>query len=69
MPPDLLELYESLRAKAGTGAAPLRARRCGACRLELDRAELSHIKASSPETVLRHEECGVIMVRTPESGL
>jgi uncharacterized protein len=69
IPPELLDLYESLRAKNGTGAAPLRARRCGACRLELDRAELSQIKAAPPETVLRHEECGVIMVRTPESGL
>lgn len=69
IPPELLDLYESLRAKNGTGAAPLRARRCGACRLELDRAELSQIKAAPPEAVLRHEECGVIMVRTPESGL
>lgn len=69
MPTELLELYESLRARNGTGAAPLRSRRCGACRLELDRSELSHIKAAAPQTVLRHEECGVIMVRTPESGL
>ncbi|MBO0849677.1 MAG: hypothetical protein J2P20_09460 [Pseudonocardia sp.] len=69
IPSELLDLYESLRAKNGVGAAPLRARRCGACRLELDRAELSHVKAAPPETVLRHEECGVIMVRTPESGL
>lgn len=69
IPPELADLYESLRAKNGTGAAPVRAGRCGACRLELDRAELSQIKAAPPDAVLRHEECGVIMVRTPESGL
>ena len=69
LPGELLALYEAGRAKRGVGAAPLRARRCGACRLELDRSEVSRIKAASPDTVLRHEECGVIMVRTPESGL
>jgi predicted nucleic acid-binding Zn-ribbon protein len=69
LPDDLLALYESLRAKTGTGAALLRARRCGACRLELDRSELGRVRAAAPETVLRHEECGVIMVRTSESGL
>jgi uncharacterized protein len=69
LPGELLALYETGRAKRGVGAAPLRARRCGACRLELDRSELSRVKAASPDTVLRHEECGVIMVRTPESGL
>jgi uncharacterized protein len=69
LPGELLALYEAGRARRGVGAAPLRARRCGACRLELDRSELSRVKAASPDTVLRHEECGVIMVRTPESGL
>jgi predicted nucleic acid-binding Zn-ribbon protein len=69
LPGELLALYEAGRAKRGVGAAPLRARRCGACRLELDRSEVSRVTAASPDTVLRHEECGVIMVRTPESGL
>jgi hypothetical protein len=69
LPAELLGLYEQGRAKRGVGAALLRARRCGVCRLELDRVELSRVKAAAPDTVLRHEECGVIMVRTAESGL
>ena len=69
LPADLLGLYETGRTKQGVGAALLRARRCGACRMELDRVEASRIKAAAPEAVIRHEECGVIMVRTAESGL
>jgi hypothetical protein len=69
LPADLLGLYENGRTKRGVGAALLRARRCGACRMELDRVELSRVKGAAPEAVLRHEECGVIMVRTAESGL
>lgn len=69
LPADLLKLYESLRAKGGVGAALLRARHCGACRLEIDRSEISQVKSAAPNEVLRHEECGVIMVRTSESGL
>lgn len=69
LPADLLGLYDKLREQTGTGAALLRARRCGACRLEVDRAELSSVKSAAPNAVLRHEECGVIMVRTSESGL
>ncbi|WP_028937170.1 zinc ribbon domain-containing protein [Pseudonocardia spinosispora] len=69
LPADLLALYESLRAKGGAGAALLRARHCGGCRLEVDRQELSQIKSAPANEVVRHEECGVIMVRTSESGL
>lgn len=69
LPGELVELYESLRTKHGVGAALLRARRCGACRLELDRSEVSHITSAPANQVVRHEECGVIMVRTSESGL
>ena len=69
LPAELLAVYERGRARRGVGAAPLRARRCGACRLELDTQELSHIRTAPPNEVLRHEECGVIMVRTSESGL
>jgi predicted nucleic acid-binding Zn-ribbon protein len=69
LPGELVTLYESLRAKRGIGAALLRVRRCGACRLELDRSELSQIKSAAPNEVVRHEECGVIIVRTSESGL
>lgn len=68
-PAELLALYDRIRAQKGTGAALLRARRCGACRLELDRSSISHIRDAAPDEVVRHDECGAILVRTPESGL
>jgi predicted nucleic acid-binding Zn-ribbon protein len=70
LPEDLLALYDKLRAaKGGVGAAALRARECGGCRLSLDPAELASIRAAAPDEVIRHEECQRILVRTPESGL
>jgi predicted nucleic acid-binding Zn-ribbon protein len=68
-PEPLLTLYDKVRASKGIGAALLRSRRCGACRLELDRSIISQIKATAPDEVVRCEECGAILVRTPESGL
>jgi hypothetical protein len=68
-PADLLTLYDKIRAQKGTGAALLRSRRCGACRLELDRSAIGHIKDAAPDEVVRCDECGAILVRTPESGL
>lgn len=68
-PSALLSIYERVREQRGTGAALLRARRCGGCRLELDRSALSAIKEAAADDVLRCEECGVILVRTAESGL
>ncbi|WGX99065.1 zinc ribbon domain-containing protein [Nocardioides sp. L-11A] len=70
IPADLLALYEKLRAsKGGIGVGALRARQCGGCQLTLDAGELAAIRATPAETVLRHEECQRILVRTPESGL
>ncbi len=70
LPEDLLALYDRLRAaKGGVGAAELRARQCGGCRLGLDNAELSRIRALPDEEVVRCEECQRILVRTGESGL
>ncbi|OLR90185.1 zinc ribbon domain-containing protein [Actinokineospora bangkokensis] len=69
LPEGLLALYERKRASRGTGAALLRARHCGACRLEIDRRELSRIKETAADEVVEHEECGAILVRTAESGL
>jgi uncharacterized protein len=69
LPADLLAEYERRRARGGTGAALLRERRCGACRLELDRTALSALRAAPPDEVAHCEECGVVLVRTPESGL
>jgi predicted nucleic acid-binding Zn-ribbon protein len=68
-PEALLGLYERVRSSKGIGAALLRARRCGACRIELDRSAISRITAAPADEVLTCEECGAIMVRTPESGL
>jgi predicted nucleic acid-binding Zn-ribbon protein len=68
-PAELLALYDRIRKQKGIGAALLRARRCGACRLELDRNAIAHIKETAPEEVVRCDECGAILVRTPESGL
>lgn len=69
LPDELLGLYERIRGHKGTGAALLTQRRCGACRLELDRTLLSRLRDAPPEEVHRCEECGAILVRTAESGL
>lgn len=70
LPSDLLALYDKLRAsKGGVGAAELRARQCGGCRLTLDNAELSQIRSAPSDLVVRCEECQRILVRTSESGL
>lgn len=69
LPADLLALYDRLREQHGIGAAELRAKQCGGCRLTVEPAELSRIRSAQSDEVIRHEECGVIMVRTAESGL
>jgi predicted nucleic acid-binding Zn-ribbon protein len=68
-PETLLGLYERVRKNKSIGAALLRARRCGACRIEVDRSAISRIAASAADEVVTCDECGAIMVRTPESGL
>jgi len=55
--------------KGGVGAAPLRARRCGGCSLELTAADLGAIAKAPTDEVLRCEECDRILVRTSESGV
>ncbi|MEV0095220.1 C4-type zinc ribbon domain-containing protein [Streptomyces sp. NPDC050738] len=70
IPADLLKLYDRLREKqGGIGAARLHQRRCEGCRLELDITEVNEIKASSPDTVVRCENCSRILVRTADSGI
>ncbi|ASR34369.1 hypothetical protein BAY61_04455 [Prauserella marina] len=68
-PEDLLKLYERVRQQKSIGAALLRARRCGACQLELDRSALADIKNAQADEVVRCDNCGAILVRTLESGL
>jgi predicted nucleic acid-binding Zn-ribbon protein len=69
LPTELVALYERIRARNGTGAALLREGRCGACRLELDRTAVGHLREAPADQVVRCEECGVVLVRTAESGL
>ncbi len=70
LPADLVALYDKLRAqKGGVGAAPLRARQCGGCRLAVDPLEVGAIRAAPADEVIRCEECQRILVRTAESGL
>lgn len=68
-PEELLAVYEKQRTQHGVGAALLQARRCGACRIELDRGEIARIAKTEPQVVVRCPECGAIMVRTKQSGL
>ena len=69
-PEDLLRLYDKLRAdNGGVGAGAIERGRCGGCRLDLMQNEKADIRAAAVDDVLRHEECGRIMVRTAESGL
>ena len=70
VPDDLRALYDKLRAaKGGVGAAPLRARRCEGCSLELTASDLGAVRAAPADEVVRCEECQRILVRTAESGL
>ncbi|MGZ4526705.1 MAG: zinc ribbon domain-containing protein [Mycobacterium sp.] len=61
--PALSALYEHQRAGGGPGAGPLLGRRCGACRLEIDRGEMSRISAAAEDDVMRCPECGAILLR------
>lgn len=65
---ELLALYERQRASAGVGAGPLRGGQCGACRIEIDRGELSRISAAEPEQVLHCPECSAILLRVKDFG-
>ncbi|KOU53479.1 zinc ribbon domain-containing protein [Streptomyces sp. NPDC060334] len=70
MPEALMALYEKIRVKqGGVGAARLYQRRCEGCRLELDMAEVNEIKAAARDQVVRHDNCGRILVRTADSGI
>jgi uncharacterized protein len=66
--PDLVALYERQRAGGGPGAGALQGRRCGACRIEIDRGELARISAAAEDDVLRCPECGAILLRVKGVG-
>ncbi|RYB90005.1 hypothetical protein EUA93_20845 [Nocardioides oleivorans] len=69
VPDDLMALYERLREQKGIGAALLRGRQCGGCNMTLDPSEISRIRSTPADDVVRCEECQRILVRTDESGL
>jgi len=70
IPTDLLTLYDKIGAShRGIGAAELRQRRCTGCQLEINAADLRAFSAAAEDEVLRCEECGRILIRTPQSGL
>ncbi|MGW0036152.1 zinc ribbon domain-containing protein [Gordonia sp. NPDC003376] len=69
VPDELLAIYDRQRADSRIGAGLLRQRRCGACRMEIDRGTLTRIAALADDDVVRCEECGAILVRNHESGL
>jgi uncharacterized protein len=69
IPAELRAAYDKRREQRGVGAALLLQRRCQACRLELDRTAISELRAAPDDEVVHCEECGVILVRTKESGL
>ena len=64
---DLVAIYERQRAAGGVGAGLLQGRRCGACRIELDRGELARVSAAADDDVLRCPECGAILLRVTGS--
>lgn len=69
LPAELLSLYDRVREHRGAGAGLFQGGRCGACRIELDRAALTEIREAAADDVIRCEECGAIIVRSKESGL
>lgn len=60
---ELAALYEKQRGLGGIGAGALQGRRCGACRIEIDRGELARITAAPEDELLRCPECGAILLR------
>jgi predicted nucleic acid-binding Zn-ribbon protein len=65
---DLVALYERQRSHGGPGAGVLQGRRCGACRIEIDRGEMQRIAAAPADEVLRCPECGAILLRLEDSA-
>lgn len=64
VPPELLQVYEGLRARLdGVGAARLIGSTCAGCHLMLPATELDQIKRSSADAVVFCGQCGRILVR------
>ena len=61
--PALSALYERQRSGGGPGAGQLLGHKCGACRIEIGRGELSRISAADEDELVRCPECGAILLR------
>lgn len=70
IPPELLALYEKIRAShSGVGAALLRRGECEGCRLTIPPQEMQVIKESPADLIIQCEECRRILIRTSVSGI
>lgn len=63
LPAELAALYERIHKSGQVAAAKLSGGRCEACRIDLDRVELSTIAAAASDEVVRCPECGAILIR------
>jgi uncharacterized protein len=64
IPEGTLRLYEQIRANnRGVGAARLVGMNCQGCHLALPATEVDRIRHLAPETLVRCEHCGAILVR------
>lgn len=64
VPADLLATYDGLRKRlGGVGVARLDGNRCLGCHLTLPATEVDQLRRQPADAVLRHEECGRILVR------
>ncbi len=63
LPADLAALYERIRKSGKVAAAKLNGGRCEACRMDLDRVELSSIASAASDEIVRCPECGAILIR------
>ncbi len=63
LPADLAAMYERIRKSGKVAAAKLSGSRCDACRMDIDRVELSAIASAASDEVVRCPECGAILVR------
>lgn len=64
LPEDVLTLYNRIHDSGKIAAAQLAGGRCGACRIEIDRAALSEIRAVPTDRIARCSECGAILIRS-----
>lgn len=64
IPPDVIALYEQLRAHlGGVAAAPLVNGRCGGCHLALPATEIDRLRKEPADALVRCEQCERILVR------